>query len=565
MNVLIAEDRGASALPSLRRRWQRPSLGYLVAVLGQVVAVSFTLYLRAMWPRGFPYQGVLPLVVVIAVALRWDFGASVLATLLGAALVDYYVLPPYATWSREPAQMGAVLAFMAIGLTIGLLGRRAQRARLHAAAAAAREHDLWEKAERTAGRIARLQAVTATLAGALTPEDVADAIIEQGLAALGATTGAVVVLSDDATTLRTLRLVGYPPEVAAGWREFPVDTSILLADAVRAREVLTLETAQERRTRYPHLAPITDASRAGANVAIPVIMGDRATGAIGLSFPTERHFDAEDLAFMRTLADLCAQALDRARLYELERQAHRCAAAAVRERDTFLSVAAHELKTPLTSLRAFAQLLLGVPGQGGPLDLAQTQRALRQIEGQTGKLSRLVDQLLDVARLETGHLALDCRETDLTALVAEVAAAARVQTDRHTVIVEAPRSVPAWVDPLRLEQVLTNLVNNALKYSPQGGPIALTLAVDPGGASVRLAVCDRGLGIPTERRAHIFDRFYRAHADHHRSGLGLGLYISQQIVALHGGRLEAEFPEDGGARFIVTLPRGQGAGGADDG
>jgi signal transduction histidine kinase len=146
-----------------------------------------------------------------------------------------------------------------------------------------------------------------------------------------------------------------------------------------------------------------------------------------------------------------------------------------------------------------------------------------------------------------------------------VAAAARVQTEQHTVSVEAPPSVPAWVDPLRLEQVLTNLVGNAIKYSPQGGPIALTLAVDPGGATVRLAVRDWGLGIPTERRAHIFECFYQAHADHHRSGLGLGLYISQEIVALHGGRLEAEFPEDGGSRFIVTLPTGRGAGRGDNG
>jgi signal transduction histidine kinase len=120
------------------------------------------------------------------------------------------------------------------------------------------------------------------------------------------------------------------------------------------------------------------------------------------------------------------------------------------------------------------------------------------------------------------------------------------------------------VDPLRLEQVLSNLVGNAIRYSPQGGPIALTLAVDPGGATVRLAVRDRGLGIPAERRAHIFDRFYRAHADHHRSGLGLGLYISHEIVALHGGRLEAEFPADGGSRFIVTLPtQREAAAGAD--
>jgi signal transduction histidine kinase len=107
------------------------------------------------------------------------------------------------------------------------------------------------------------------------------------------------------------------------------------------------------------------------------------------------------------------------------------------------------------------------------------------------------------------------------------------------------------VDPLRLEQVLTNLLSNAIKCAA--------------GATVRLAVRDRGLGIPEEHRAHLFDRFYQAHADHYRSGLGLGLYISREIVELHGGPLEAEFPADGGSRFIVTLPTGRGVGGGDDG
>jgi GAF domain-containing protein len=235
---------------------------------------------------------------------------------------------------------------------------------LHAQAAAAREQAARVAAERTAGRIARLQAVTATLAGALPPEDVADVIIEQGLAAVGAPTGSVVVLSDDATTPRTLRLVGYPPEVGEAWREFPVDTSVLLADAVRARDVLTLETAQERRARYPHLAPITDPSRAGAHVAIPLIVGELATGAIGLSFPTERHFDADDPAFMGALADLCAQALDRARLYEAERRA-RVAAEQTVARLERLQTVANALAGTLTSEGvADAIIAQGVPVLG---------------------------------------------------------------------------------------------------------------------------------------------------------------------------------------------------------
>jgi signal transduction histidine kinase len=114
------------------------------------------------------------------------------------------------------------------------------------------------------------------------------------------------------------------------------------------------------------------------------------------------------------------------------------------------------------------------------------------------------------------------------------------------------------VDPLRLEQVVTNLLDNAVKYSPNGGAIKVTLALrrarDTAADWAELSVRDYGLGIPPEQRGQIFERFYQAHGNGHKSGLGLGLYISRQIVELHGGEICAEFPPDGGTRFVVRLP-----------
>jgi signal transduction histidine kinase len=115
--------------------------------------------------------------------------------------------------------------------------------------------------------------------------------------------------------------------------------------------------------------------------------------------------------------------------------------------------------------------------------------------------------------------------------------------------------VRAAVDALRLEQVIANLLDNALKFSPDGGRIEVELST-PTAGTVCLAVRDYGLGIPPERRGRIFDRFYQAHAEEHRSGLGVGLYVSRGIVQLHGGRIWAEFPPDGGTRFVVSLPTG---------
>ena len=266
---------------------------------------------------------------------------------------------------------------------------------------------------------------------------------------------------------------------------------------------------------------------------------------------------------------------ERAALLARERTARQEAEAAVRARDEFLSIAAHELRTPLTTLQAPAQLLLRQLGGAGGLDQARVERSLRAFAEQTGKLARLISQLLDVSRIEAGKLTLERRLTDLAELAASTAATVGARTDRALIAVQAPGSVWATVDPLRLEQVLTNLLDNAVRYSPADEPIEVVLRTGVGSweqavgdevapsspdprssspSSIEIAVRDRGLGIPPERRSRIFERFYQAHQDTHSSGMGLGLYVSRQIVELHGGEIRAEFPPDGGTRFVIRLP-----------
>jgi signal transduction histidine kinase len=133
-------------------------------------------------------------------------------------------------------------------------------------------------------------------------------------------------------------------------------------------------------------------------------------------------------------------------------------------------------------------------------------------------------------------------------------AEAQTRSDRHRIGLRAPSSLRAQLDAPRLEQVLTNLLDNAVKYSPQGGDVDVALSEAADG-TIEIAVRDFGSGIVPERRERIFERFYRAHEHDYAGGMGLGLYISKQIVELHGGTLRAEFPEDGGTRFVVDLPR----------
>lgn len=145
----------------------------------------------------------------------------------------------------------------------------------------------------------------------------------------------------------------------------------------------------------------------------------------------------------------------------------------------------------------------------------------------------------------------------MTALVEGVAAVVRQTTERHAISVRAPGPVIAHVDAIRIEQVIRNLLENAVKYSPAGGPVVVDVGLDraaDGAGVVVIAVRDHGVGIAPEKRDRIFDRFYQAHEGAGLSGMGLGLFLSREIVELHGGRIRAEFPADGGARFVVELP-----------
>jgi len=269
-----------------------------------------------------------------------------------------------------------------------------------------------------------------------------------------------------------------------------------------------------------------------------------------MRYVAKQHID-RTLEHVRQLRGLNEQlatlAVENARLY-------REAEAALRVRDEFLSVAAHELKTPVTSVRGYAQLLLRHGAHGNVLEPARVGQALHAIDRQSDQLARLVSHLLDVSRLEAGKLTLEWKVTDVARLVKDVAGDAQTRTATHALRVAVPGQLMAVVDPLRLEQVLTNLVENAIKYSPQGGPIDLELST-PDSDTLQLAVRDRGVGIPPESQPRIFDRFFQADPVlQHSSGMGLGLYISQEIVELHGGRIEVEAPPDGGTRVIVRLP-----------
>jgi signal transduction histidine kinase len=223
----------------------------------------------------------------------------------------------------------------------------------------------------------------------------------------------------------------------------------------------------------------------------------------------------------------------------------------VAARDQFLSIAAHELRTPLTSIQLAAQYLLHEMDAGRALNSDRVRAATATLASQTERFGALISQLLDTVRVQMSRMDLSISDQDVAEIARRAAHEMQAITTRHEIRVDADGPVRAAIDPIRIEQVLRNLLDNAVKFSP-GGEIAVGVGSDDG--HVIVDVRDHGPGIPPEARERIFDRFYQARPDSRDRGLGLGLHVSRHIVELHGGTIAAEFPADGGTRIVVRLP-----------
>jgi signal transduction histidine kinase len=348
---------------------------------------------------------------------------------------------------------------------------------------------------------------------------------------------------------------GYPTEVLQQWDRIPIDAQVPLSECVWTATPVWLESSEAWTARYPALAGMPRSSHSAA-AAIPLLAHGRALGAMGLSFNAARTFDADDRMLIVNLTQQCALALERAQLFEAERTAHAAAEAALRARDEFLSVAAHELRTPLTSLRLYAQHLVRKLSSDRVPDPEELRRSFVVFDSQTDRLTRLVTELLDVSRIESGRFPISPETVDLAQLVGDAVERSRLRSEDRVISLETPPLAQAEVDPLRIEQVVTNLLDNAVKFSPADTPVEVTIRqATPG--EWEIGVRDHGVGIEPEHRARVFERFYQAKVQQHNPGLGLGLYVSRQIAELHGGQLSAEFPPDGGSRFLVRLPIGR--------
>lgn len=220
------------------------------------------------------------------------------------------------------------------------------------------------------------------------------------------------------------------------------------------------------------------------------------------------------------------------------------------QKDEFLGIASHELKTPLTSVKAYGQVLQEIFQSKNDNSAV---KALQRMDNQVNKLTGLIDDLLDVTRIQSGRIQFNKELFDLSALTLEILESLQLTTQKHVIEKDLDEEALFLGDKERIGQVITNLVNNAIKYSPSGGQVLVRLRNEKD--HFLLSVEDFGLGIPEEMQVKVFEQFYRVN-NHHQSigGMGIGLYISSEIVNRSGGKIWVESKEGEGSTFFVSLP-----------
>ena len=327
-----------------------------------------------------------------------------------------------------------------------------------------------------------------------------------------------------------------------------IRVAVAHVESAQAERVLELH----RRYPPPPLSP-SQVECLESCIHVPMRARERNFGVLTfvLTGP-RRRYDSRDVALAEELGRRAAVAMDNALLYSAAQRAQHAAQEANRLKDEFLATLSHELRTPLTSILGWTQMLLTRDG----LDGSARRRGLETIERNARMQRQLVEDLLDVARINSGKLLLNLKEVALCEVVEAALESVRPTAEMRGVQLQAelaPLGESVLADATRLQQVLWNLLNNAIKFTERGGQVLLSAS--RGGATVELVVRDTGQGISPELLPHVFERFRQGNSSREQGGLGLGLAIVRHLVELHGGSVEVQSQGPGtGSTFTVRLP-----------
>ncbi|HEY0050074.1 MAG TPA: PAS domain S-box protein [Pyrinomonadaceae bacterium] len=304
----------------------------------------------------------------------------------------------------------------------------------------------------------------------------------------------------------------------------------------------------------PHVVLQEDGIEPMSSLVVPMTVMNRITGTLEVQAYENGAFTQEHVVALEMVANLAAVAIENVRLLQVEERARQEAETANRAKDEFLSVLSHELRTPLNSMFGWTRML-----RSGILDEDKTSQAIEVIERNVRLQNSLIEDMLDVSRIITGKMRIEKEEIDFAAIVKSAVETARPQAEQKKVSLVFNADAESYVllgDEVRLQQIVNNLINNAVKFTPEDGAVILSLST-AADDSVLLNVTDTGIGIEPDFLPQIFDRFRQADSTTRRthSGLGLGLTIVRHLIELHGGRVSAESEGIGkGASFTIELP-----------
>jgi two-component system sensor histidine kinase KdpD len=507
---VISGDEPAEALPrAARPRAAGAGFGeYLGAAA--LVAVATALGSAAWRFVERPDVAMLYLLGIMLTAVRASRGPAIFAAALSTAAYDFFFVPPYFTFAVSDLRHLLTFAMMfAVGIVISAL---AQRIRGQEQAARGREE-----------RTATLYALARDLGAALDEGEAARAVARHAAEVFGG--GAAVLLPGAGGALAPAAVVG----------DVPFDASQLGV----------------ARWAFEHARPAgagTD-TLPGARVrCMPLASGARVLGVLALAAGPETGWRADDRHFLDAFVRQGVLAIERARLGD-EAKLAALRARAEELRSSLLSAVSHDLRTPLAAITGAASALRDdAPG----LDASQRTELLDTIAEEAERLERLLANLLDMTRLESGGVELRREWVPVEEIVGAVLGRLEPRLAGRPVRTELPSELPLLAaDPLLLEQLLLNLIENAVKYTPPASPIEITATVRDG--ELELTVADRGPGLPRGEESRVFEKFFRG-AHPGVPGAGLGLAICRAIAEAHGGKLMAESRPGGGALFRLLLP-----------
>jgi signal transduction histidine kinase len=537
MALVMVGYNGLLLLLMRYARWLRRPLNYLAV---DTVVATLAVYLSGGYHSSFFVQYVF---ITIGAAFHLELAPTVIVSLgigliyIGACYVNPAGLQlPYASYILA----AKLLALLVTAVLCALLLEQLRR-----------EHRETERERALAQRLKALNDLFQKLNTTLDLDFTLQTVAEAPKLLLDADLTSIALLDEDGRHLSVVTVGNVDAACLAGQRRSVDDT--LVSTILSNDQPYVLDEPGQYLNALPGVLggqqPTSDVT---SIVSVPLLLNGQPFGVLDVAYSKPHTFTDEDLAFLQALGQEAALAIRNARLYEREREQVARLRALDELQEGFVSTVSHELRTPLTCIKTAVDLLRATRA-----GLSEAQIELvSTIEQHAGRLEALVADLLEITRLEAGQVALARQPTDLRLLVNRVVEALHplIERKQQTVRLRLPESLsPVDVDRRRIEQVLTNVLSNALKFTPKRGQIKVSVSETPD--SVQVCVADDGPGIPPEEQTRVFDKFYVVTDGRGLSGLGLGLYIARQMIELHGGRIWVNSGVGQGSTFCCALPK----------